>query len=345
MSLSRAATPPAPAETPPWAEHMEALLGTYLNSLAAQRNLSPYTLRNYRTDIQAFFDFAAGEEGADPLGLDRYAFRRYLASLLDRGVAPASITRKVSTIRCFYKHLERESHIELSPVQGVRGLRRERRLPNFLSSEEITALVTAPGSDRPQGLRDRAILELLYAAGVRVSEVTGLDAADLDIQAQVMRVRGKGNKERLVLIGRPAARALRRYLREGRPRLARGAQKALFLNRDGERLSARSVQLLVRKYARVAGLDKDAFPHLLRHTFATHMLEGGADLRVLQELLGHASVASTQIYTHVTEQAKRRAIDASLDGIAEQLKDIHEARAGARLPQESDVDGQDDGDS
>jgi site-specific recombinase XerD len=227
----------------------------------------------------------------------------------------------------------------------VRGLRRERRLPNFLSSEEITALVTAPDSDRPQGLRDRAILELLYAAGVRVSEVTGLDAADLDIQARVVRVWGKGNKERLVLIGRPAARALRRYLREGRPRLARGAQKALFLNRDGDRLSARSVQLLVRKYALAAGLDKGVFPHLLRHTFATHMLEGGADLRVLQELLGHASVASTQIYTHVTEQAKRRAIDASLDGIAEQLKDIHEARAKARLPQELDVDGQDDRDS
>jgi tyrosine recombinase XerC len=338
MSLSRAATPSTPAETTPWAERMEALLGAYLNSLAAQRNLSPYTLRNYRTDLQAFFSFVAGEERADPLSLDRHALRRYLASLLDRGVAPASITRKVSTIRSFYKHLEHEGLVGLNPFGGVKLPRRQRRLPSFLSNEEITALVAAPELEKPQGLRDSAILELLYAAGVRVSEVTSLDGAALDLQAQALRVRGKGNKERLVLIGRPAAQALRRYLREGRPRLARGAQTALFLNRDGGRLSARSVQLLVRKYARAAGLEKDAFPHLLRHTFATHMLEGGADLRVVQELLGHASVASTQIYTHVTEQAKRKAIDASLDGIAEQLRELHEARAESRRRRGSVVD-------
>ncbi len=338
MSLSRAATPPTAAETPPWAERMEALLGAYLNSLAAQRKPSPYTLRNYRTDLQAFFGFVAAEERADPLNLDRHALRRYLASLLDRGVAPASITRKVGTIRRFYKYLEHEGHIDISPFQGVRGPRRARRLPSFLSNEEITALVTAPDLEKPQGLRDSAILELLYAAGVRVSEVTSLDAAALDLQGRVLWVRGKGNKERLVLIGRPAAQALRRYLREGRPRLARGAQTALFLNRDGGRLSARSVQLLVRKYARAAGLGKEAFPHLLRHTFATHMLEGGADLRVIQELLGHSSVASTQIYTHVTEQAKRRTIGTSLDGIAEQLRELHEARAESRRRGEPSVD-------
>ncbi len=342
MSQSRAATPTGPAETPPWAERMEALLHAYLNSLRAQKNLSPYTLRNYRSDLQAFFAFVAREERADPLSLDRHALRRYLANLLETGIAPASITRKVSTIRSFYRYLEHEGHIEVSPFQGVKGYRRARRLPTFLDGEEITALVSAPESDRPQGLRDRAVLELLYAAGVRVSEITRLNAADVDLKARSLRVWGKGGKERLVLMGQPAARALRRYLREGRPRLARGAQEALFLNRDGGRLSARSVELLVHKYARAAGLDKEVFPHLLRHTFATHMLEGGADLRVVQELLGHASVASTQIYTHVTEQAKRRAIDASLDGVAEQLREIHEARARAH-EQQSEVDGENGG--
>lgn len=326
MSEPRAATPTRAAETPPWAERMEALLTTYLDSLRAQKNLSPYTLRNYRSDLEGFFAFVARAERADPLSLDRHALRRYLASLLGAGVAAGSITRKVSTIRSFYKYLAQEGHIEYSPFQSVKGHRRPRRLPTFLDGEEVAALVTAPDSSKPPGLRDRAILELLYAAGVRVSEIAGLDAVDVDLRARVLRVRGKGSKERLVLMGEPAALALRRYLRQGRPRLARGAQAALFLNRDGERLSQRSVQLLVHKYARAAGLDKDVFPHLLRHTFATHMLEGGADLRVVQELLGHASVASTQIYTHVTEQAKRRAIDASLDGISEQLREMHEAR-------------------
>jgi site-specific recombinase XerD len=173
-------------------------------------------------------------------------------------------------------------------------------------------------------------MELLYAAGVRVSELVGLDTAGVDLSDGLLRVRGKGHKERVVLIGRPARHALTAYLREGRPRLAAGAEAALFLNQKGGRLSARGVQGLVRKYALAAGLDQRIFPHLLRHTYATHMLEGGADLRVLQELLGHASINSTQIYTHVTEQAKRRAIEASLDGIAGQIERVHKERISRR---------------
>ena len=194
----------------------------------------------------------------------------------------------------------------------------------------MSALVSAPETDSPLGLRDRALMELLYAAGIRVSELVGLDTADVDLSDGLLRVRGKGRKERLVLIGGPARRALGAYLREGRPQLAAGAEAALFLNRKGVRLSARGVQGLVHKYALAAGLDQRVFPHLLRHTYATHMLEGGADLRVLQELLGHASINSTQIYTHVTERAKRRTIEASLDGIAEQIGRIHEERASRR---------------
>jgi site-specific recombinase XerD len=315
----------------PWRQHVEALLDSYLKGLRAERNLSPYTLRNYATDLRAFMDFVE-DEGGDPLQVDRHTLRRHLARLMEAGVASGSLTRKVSTIRGFYRYLELSGHLEASPFQGVRGPRRPRRLPSFLSNEDVSALVAAPETDTPLGLRDRALMELLYAAGVRVSELVGLDTADADLSDGLLRVRGKGRKERVVLIGRPARRALAGYLREGRPRLAVGAEAALFLNHKGGRLSVRGVEGLVRKYALAAGLDQRIFPHLLRHTFATHMLEGGADLRVLQELLGHASINSTQIYTHVTEQAKRRAIEASLDGIAAQMERVHEERASRRRP-------------
>lgn len=316
-------------EAASWRPRFEALLEGYLEGLRAERNLSPYTLRNYATDLRAFIDFVE-EEGGDPLQTDRHTLRRHLARLTEAGVASGSLTRKVSTIRSFYRHLELAGHLEASSFQAVRGPHRPRRLPSFLSNEDASALVSAPETDTPLGLRDRALMELLYAAGVRVSELVGLDTADVDLDEGLLRVRGKGNKERVVLVGRPARRALAAYLQQGRPRIATGAEAALFLNRNGGRLSARGVQGLVRKYALAAGLDQRVFPHLLRHTYATHMLEGGADLRVLQELLGHASINSTQIYTHVTERAKRRTIEASLDGIAQQMKPVHEERAARR---------------
>jgi site-specific recombinase XerD len=326
MAISRDATATREA---PWRQRFEELLDGYLRALLAERNLSAYTLRNYSTDLRAFIDFVE-EEGGDPLQVDRHTLRRYLARLMESGVASGSLTRKVSTVRGFYRYLEVGGQIEVSPFQGVRGPRRPRRLPSFLSNEDVTALVSAPQGDTPLGLRDRALLELLYAAGIRVSEAVGLDTAVVNLSDGLLRVRGKGRKERMVLIGRPARQALKAYLRDGRPRLAVAAEAALFLNRDGGRLSTRGVQGLVRKYALVAGLDQRVFPHLLRHTFATHMLEGGADLRVLQELLGHSNVNSTQIYTHVTERTKRRTVEASLDGIAEQMKRLHEERARRR---------------
>ena len=332
MGISKNATATREA---PWRQRVEALLDGYFRTLRAERNLSPYTLRNYATDLRAFIDFV-DDEGGDPLQVDRHTLRRHLARLMEAGIASGSLTRKVSTIRTFYRYLELSGHLEASPFQGVKGPRRPRRLPSFLSNEDVTALVSAPETDTPLGLRDRALMELLYAAGVRVSELVGLNTADANLRDGLLRVRGKGGKERMVLIGRPARRALGGYLREGRPRLAAGAETALFLNHKGGRLSARGVEGLVRKYALAAGLDQRIFPHLLRHTFATHMLEGGADLRVLQELLGHASINSTQIYTHVTEQAKRRTIEASLDGIAAQMKRVHEERAARRRPAPAD---------
>jgi integrase/recombinase XerC len=285
---------------------MDSLLDSYRQHLQG-RNLSPYTIRNYLSDLSHFLHFLQ-EEALSLQTLSRQAFRHYLARLSQDGVAPASIARKVSTIRTFLRFLVQEGHLEHDPLSGVRGPKRPRRLPAYLSPEQVTALIEAASGAGPGELRDRALLELLYACGLRVSEVTGLDVGDVDLLEGIARVRGKGGKERLVLMGRPAVQALRRYLRDGRPALLRQPhQQALFLNmRDGQRLSARSVQAIVRRYAQRAGIDRRVWPHLLRHTFATHMLDGGADLRVVQELLGHASPTSTQIYMHVTQEHQRR---------------------------------------
>jgi tyrosine recombinase XerC len=285
---------------------MDSLLDSYRRHLQG-RNLSPYTIRNYLSDLSHFLQFLQ-EEALSLQTLSRQTFRHYLARLSQDGVAPASIARKVSTIRTFLRFLVQEGHLEHDPLSGVRGPKRPRRLPAYLSPEQVTALIEAASGASPGELRDRALLELLYACGLRVSEVTGLDVGDVDLAEGIARVRGKGGKERLVLMGRPAVQALRRYLRDGRPALLRQPyQQALFLNmRDGQRLSARSVQAIVRRYAQRAGIDRRVWPHLLRHTFATHMLDGGADLRVVQELLGHASPTSTQIYMHVTQEHQRR---------------------------------------
>jgi site-specific recombinase XerD len=287
----------------------EELLEAYLRALLAERNLSPYTLRNYRTDILHFFAFMRVDECTDPLAVDRLSFRRYLAALREAGTAGASITRKVSTVRGFFRFLVREGRLESNPLAGVAAPKREKRLPSILSKANLQSLIEAADQTTPGGLRNRAILELMYAAGVRLSEVAALNLSQLDLNERTLLVRGKGNKERMVLVGGPAESALRRYLADGRPKLSNGATDALFLNRDGKRLSGRSVQQIVRRHALRAGLDARVYPHLLRHSFATHLLDGGAELRVVQELLGHASASTTQIYTHVTEERQREAME------------------------------------
>ncbi len=287
----------------------DELLEAYLRQLLAEKNLSPYTLRNYRSDTTDFFRFMQDAEGADPLAVDRTSFRRYLAHLRDAGVASASVTRKVSTVRGFFRFLLREGELEANPLAGVSAPKRERRLPSILSKADLQTLIEAADETTPQGLRNRAILELMYAAGVRLSEVAALGLTQLDLGERTLLVRGKGNKERMVLVGAPAESALRRYLSGGRPKLAKGGEQALFVNRDGTRLSSRSIQQIVRRHAMRAGIDSRVYPHLLRHSFATHLLDGGAELRVVQELLGHASASTTQIYTHVTEERQREAME------------------------------------
>jgi tyrosine recombinase XerC len=304
---------------------MEQLIQAYVRYLTAERNLSAYTLRNYRSDLSDFGRYLEGEERIGPLEVDRQSFRRYLARLHEAGTATASVSRKVSTIHTFYRYLVREGHLERDPLMGVSSPKRERRLPKILGKEQLTAMIEAADSDEAAGLRDRAILELMYAAGLRLAEAVSLDVTGIDLPEHLVRVRGKGNKERMVVIGRPAAQALHRYVREGRPELAGAGETALFVNRNGKRLSGRSMQKIVRKHALMAGLDQHVFPHLLRHSFATHMLDGGAELRVVQELLGHASADTTQIYTHVTEERQRRVYDRAF---------YNQVRLKARLPDE-----------
>ena len=285
----------------------EDLLDAYLARLRVERRLSEYTLRNYRTDIGHFLDWWQHEEGTDPVGVTRASFRRYLAALDAEGVARASVARKVSTIHTFYRYLADEGVLPADPLRELKPPKKPQTLPRILKEDAIGALLAAPDPETETGVRDRAILELLYAAGLRVRELTGLDLGDADLHEQSLRVTGKGNKQRIVLFGEPAERALRLYLKTVRPKLARDAkQRALFLNKDGGRLSPRAVELLVRKYAAAAGIDERAYPHLLRHSFATHMLDGGADVRIVQELLGHTSASTTQIYTHVTEARQRQ---------------------------------------
>lgn len=283
------------------------LLKNYVNYLERERSFSPFTVRNYAADISDFLQFLGGEGGIPPERVDRLVLRRYLASLSERGIVRASVARKLSALRSFFHYLVRERGFPSDPMTTVFPPKRERRLPSFLTEEEVSRLLEAPETPTPQGSRDRALLELLYASGLRVSEIVGLDLKDVDLKSREIRVWGKGSKERMVLIGRPAAAALAAYLLEGRPRLlGRGREQALFLNRYGRRLAERRVQLTLERYARKAGIERRVYPHLLRHTFATHMLDGGADLRVVQELLGHTSLASTQVYTHVTQSQMRR---------------------------------------
>jgi integrase/recombinase XerC len=286
---------------------MQEVFNKYINYLEAEKNASPYTVRNYTTDLSGFFNFLKTKGISSLQEVDKHVLRDYLSHLMEEGIVKASIARKLSAIRSFYRYLLREGMITTSPVASTSSPKLDKRLPSFLTPEEMVRLLEAPGLSTPQGLRDRGLIELLYASGLRVSELVNLDMERVNFDTNEIRVWGKGSKERMVLMGKPAADALRTYLSQGRPKLLGDKRSsALFVNRYGGRLIARRVQRLLQKYASLAGINKRVYPHLLRHTFATHLLDGGAGLRVVQELLGHASLSSTQIYTHVTKsQAKK----------------------------------------
>ncbi len=292
---------------------MQNLFNRYINYLEVEKNASPYTVRNYTTDllgsknIKGFFTFLT-EKGVKSLEkADRRILRDYLAYLIEQGVVKASIARKLSAIRSFYRYLVREEFLLINPIKETSSPKLDRRLPSFLTTDEVIRLLEAPNLTTSQGQRDRAFMELLYASGLRVSELVKLNLEQVNLDTREIRVFGKGSKERIVLMGEPAVQALITYLNTGRKELL-GEKKnsAVFLNRNGGRLTSRSIQITLEDYAKLAGIGKRVYPHMLRHTFATHMLDGGADLRVVQELLGHASLETTQVYTHVSKnQAKK----------------------------------------
>ena len=284
------------------------LIGRFDTYLTAEKGLAPLTRRNYTTDLEPLFEYMSREDIAGFADLDRYRIRAYLAWLVELGYVKASVVRKLSALRTFIRWLIRIEVLTEDPLPTRGMMKKESHLPRFLSQNEAARLVSAPDGTDELKLRDRALLEVIYAAGLRVSEVRDLNVTDVNFETKELRVRGKGSKQRVVLIGETAHRALARYLREVRPTLvAPDSGPAVFLNRSGGRLSQRSIQAKVRKYSTMTGLRTDVHTHTLRHSFATHLLEGGADLRVVQELLGHASPATTQIYTHVTQTQARQA--------------------------------------
>lgn len=286
---------------------MQEIFNRYINYLEVERNVSVYTVRNYKSDLLDFFYFLRKKKVNSLEAVDRHVLRDYLSHLVEEGIVKASIARKLSAIRSFYRYLVREKMMPANPIEMVSSPKLDKRLPSFLTIAEVERLLNAPDLSTPQGQRDRALLELLYASGLRVSELVHLELGQINLDTNEIRVWGKGSKERVVLMGEPAAEALRNYLEQGRHKLlGEKRSKALLLNRYGQRIPERRVQKMLEDYAAKAGIEKRVHPHVLRHTFATHLLDGGADLRVVQELLGHAQLSSTQIYTHVTKGQARK---------------------------------------
>jgi len=308
------------------------LIEQFLSYLRYERHFSEHTAKCYGADLQQFCEFLlAGPQAESPdnagadkgnghstaveappakdlhatlIGMDTYEVRRYLAHLAEHQYSRATMARKLATLRSFYKFLMRRGYTQTNPVAPIRTPKQEKRLPKCLTVEDVRKLLAVPEDGTLLGTRDRAMLETLYSTGVRVSELCDLNLEDIDLVGGIVHVRGKGKKERIAPIGPTAIEAIQRYLRirQANPRSGSFDTRALYVNKHGKRLSTRSVRRKLDKYLVQAGLDPSISPHTLRHTFATHMLNNGADLRAVQELLGHQSLSTTQIYTHLTTQ-------------------------------------------
>jgi integrase/recombinase XerC len=288
---------------------MHEALAEFLRHLALEKNTSAYTVKSYREDLTQALEFFKNRLGRDarPADLTPRLLRAFLAWLAEQGYERTTIARRLAALRSWCKFLCRQGTLQTNPAVGLRGPRRDKKLPHFLQRDEVLRLLIAPPEDDPLGLRDRAILETLYSAGLRVAELVGLNVEDLDLGEGLATVRGKGRKERLALLGPPCVEALRLWLAMWSSTAGRDSTTGdpVFLNRFGDRLTTRSVGRLLEKYLQQAGLDPKTSPHTLRHSFATHLLDAGADIRGVQELLGHRSLSTTQIYTHVTTQRLR----------------------------------------
>jgi integrase/recombinase XerD len=276
------------------------LLDHFLHYCAAECGLSSNTLEAYRADVEDFLAFVGARNEASLGALEAGQLVAYVEAGRKRGLAPGTVWRRLVSVRMFYRFLVMEGHVGSDPAEAFQTPRLWRRIPDVLSVEQVDRLLDAPPTDTPLGLRDRAALEMLYATGARASELCGLDVGDVNFEYGFVRCYGKRMKERLVPVGRRALDALRRYLKDGRPKLLRRrAESALLLTRTGRRMSRQALWQRVGKWARAAGLPGGVHPHTLRHSFATHLLSGGADLRSVQVMLGHADISTTEIYTHV----------------------------------------------
>ena len=283
----------------------------FLNYMAAERGMSPNTLAAYKNDLHQLVEFLETHKpGATTDGgweqVDSQALTAYILRLHDNEYSDTTRARKVASAKSFFGFLLEENVITKDPTESLSSPRVGRSLPDALSLDEVEALLSAPSDDTPEAARDRAMLELLYASGVRVGELVSLDLEDIDLEQSFVRCFGKGSKERMIPIHQQAEAALRTYLVEGRPRLAKnGVGQALFLSQSGKRLSRQGFWLILKGLAGRAGIQRKVTPHTLRHSFATHLLRGGAPLRHVQELLGHASITTTQVYTHLTSEHVR----------------------------------------
>jgi integrase/recombinase XerD len=290
-------------------DRFEGLVLDFLAYLELERGLSRNTLNAYRTDLLQYGDFLIGHD-ADALTVGPADVSEFLAELATGNGRPpcsaATIHRKAACLRSFYKHLRREELIDVDPTAALNAPRRSRKLPHVLNYAEVQHLLAMPRGSEPTALRDRALLEVMYACGLRASETIGLELAELDLERGFLRAHGKGSKDRLVPLGTKAVAAVNVYLRSGRPKLVGAHQESkLFVNFRGGALTRQGLYKIVQKHARAAGLDGKMSPHTLRHSFATHLLAGGCDLRAVQEMLGHADVSTTQVYTHLSgEQLK-----------------------------------------
>jgi integrase/recombinase XerC len=292
---------------------MQREIGQFLRHLDIERSASVHTLKAYREDLMALADYLADEGGRtpDPTSITTVELRGFVAALSEAGFAKSSIARRLASVRSFYRFGQRDGWATANPAAALRNPRKSRKLPHFLTTDEISRLLSAPPKKGMQGFRDRAILETLYSAGLRVSELVGLSDGDLDFEQGLCHVRGKGKRERLAPIGSYARGALEawRQVRKVSPKEPQGRTTPVFVNRLGTRLTTRSVGRLLEKYIRACGLDGRTSPHTLRHSFATHLLDRGADIRSVQELLGHKSLVTTQIYTHVSTSTLRAAYE------------------------------------
>jgi integrase/recombinase XerD len=289
---------------------MQRQLQNYSNYLAVEKGLSKNTLESYQRDLNKFLIYMKKKKKPQPGDVDRLELNAFIADLKNKGLATSTISRCIASIRSFFNYLLQEGVIENNPANELESPRIEKKLPRVLTTDEIDKLLDQPRPDNNSGLRDKAMLELLYASGIRVSELVSLNVTDFDPRVGYLRCRGKGMKERIVPIGSVAIENVSEYLRKTRIRMIRNSEeRSLFLNHHGSRMTRQGFWKILKKYARQANIQGDITPHTLRHSFATHLLENGADLRSVQEMLGHSDISTTQIYTQVTRKKIKEIYD------------------------------------